>query len=845
MNNSTLYRFGSARSPIAQSSVSIKTFFSHLFHNKACRLVTAVLLLLLGSMGNKALAITTTYYYPSSVTAGSNATYCVGAAATGLTASAPTSGTTTAPSATVNWTWYYNTTGATGTLTGATTVLSGTYTAAAAAASIPLPGTSISTATAGVYYYFVYLTYTSGAGAGTLYSNLVTITVNDAGTISGPSTLCVGSSGLYSSTGSGGTWSSSSPGIASIDAAGNATGLSQGVTSIIYSVGGCTSSYALTVNAAPAPISGTLTACPGTTTSLADASTGGTWSSSIPATATINAAGLVTGAAAGTTTITYDNGCGTPATADVTINPIPAGITGPANVCPTGGLVPTITLDDASAGGTWSSSAPGTATVAYLTPTSGLVTGVTVGTADITYTVLGCITTYVVTVDPVPGPILGALRECQATSITLSDVVGGGTWSSSTASVAIIDPVTGLVTGLTGGTTIITYSGTCGSVEAVDTSIPAPDTLTYIKNSACVGQTTTFADLPLGGTWSSSNPAVASVLLGSGIVTGVSAGSAIITYTIPPGCSNSKVVYINPMPGPINGSLQICPGAKTTLTDALHGTWTSAQSSVASIVDTSGVLTGIVPDTANITFTDSAGCSIGATVTVNPAPVQITGGNITCAASVDTVFDGTPGGTWASSNSGIAAIGSLTGIITTNAAGTATITYKIADGCTATKVVTVNSLPTALVTYDFATNTFFTATYYVSYQWYDSLQGLIPGATSFQTAALYNGNYWVVVTDTNGCMATGTPVHYNVNMVSVKNQATAMLRVFPNPVTNTLYIESSVTVRAVIRSIDGKTEMEQADAKEINTSSLANGMYFISLYDDSGACLMVQKLIKQ
>ena len=49
----------------------------------------------------------------------------------------------------------------------------------------------------------------------------------------------------------------------------------------------------------------------------------------------------------------------------------------------------------------------------------------------------------------------------------------------------------------------------------------------------------------------------------------------------------------------------------------------------------------------------------------------------------------------------------------------------------------------------------------------------------------------------------------------------------------------------MITSIDGKTELEQVDAKDINTGGLANGMYFISLYNDGGARLLVQKLLKQ
>ena len=60
-----------------------------------------------------------------------------------------------------------------------------------------------------------------------------------------------------------------------------------------------------------------------------------------------------------------------------------------------------------------------------------------------------------------------------------------------------------------------------------------------------------------------------------------------------------------------------------------------------------------------------------------------------------------------------------------------------------------------------------------------------------------------------------------------------------------MHIEAGISVRAVITSLDGKTEMDQADAKELNIGSLANGMYFISVYDENGARLTVQKLIKQ
>jgi uncharacterized protein YjdB len=775
MNHSTLHRSGSAIQPIVQSNVFVKAFCRSIFSNKNYTLVVLAFSLLLCGISNRASALITTYYYPTSITGtGVSATYCQGAAAAAMVGHIHTSSSaaTGGVSSTVTWGWYYNTTGTAGTLVGATLVASGgPYTASAATVAANLPGASISTAVPGTYYYFLYVSWSGGTyPAGTLYSTLATITVN---------------------------------GI-------------------------------------PGPITGALNACPGTTTALTDGLIGGVWTSSFPGVASVTGAGLVTGITPGTTTIVHSTGCGAPASVTVTINPNPAAITGTGEFC----QGTTINLSDVSSPGigTWSSSATPVATVNVF---SGDVTGMSGGTSVISYTLLGCNALFTVTVDPLPGPIMGAFRECAGTSITLTDAIPGGTWSSSNVSIATVGSLTGVVTADTiAGTTIITYANTCGSVIAVDTVKAIPPIFAG-TDSACVGSTTSFADLPLGGTWTSSNPFVASVLPGSGVITCVNAGTANITYTIPPGCFRAETVKINPSPAPITGTFNVCPGATTPLSDAVAGTWVSVQNYVAIVGATTGIVIGVMPDTARIIFTDYAGCSVSALVTVNPAPLAITGGNITCGASADTVYDATPGGSWYSSNSSVATIGLSTGIIATVNGGTSTISYTLPDGCAATKNIVVNSLPSATVTYDFVTNEFFTDTFYVTYQWYDSAQGLIPGANSYQTAALYDGNYWVVVTDTNGCTASGTPVHYNTNMAGVQNQAAAQLRVYPNPVTSILYIESVVRVRAVITSIDGKIEMEQADAKEINTGRLANGMYFLSLYNDNGARLMVQKLTKQ
>jgi succinate dehydrogenase/fumarate reductase cytochrome b subunit len=81
----------------------------------------------------------------------------------------------------------------------------------------------------------------------------------------------------------------------------------------------------LTVNAAPvvAAIAGTANVCIGATRILTNATNGGTWSSSDMTKATVATNGVVTGVAAGATTISYtvtSNGCTTVVTQAFTVN---------------------------------------------------------------------------------------------------------------------------------------------------------------------------------------------------------------------------------------------------------------------------------------------------------------------------------------------------------------------------------------------------------------------------------------------------------------------------------------------------------------------------------------------
>ncbi|MBK9419023.1 MAG: hypothetical protein IPN62_17515 [Flavobacteriales bacterium] len=127
----------------------------------------------------------------------------------------------------------------------------------------------------------------------------VTVTApSNAGTLSGGQSICVGGTTTFSSTVSGGSWSSGTPAVATIDpTTGAITGVTAGTATMTYTVtgsGGCpnaTATRTVTVTAAPSAgtLSGNQTICVGGTSTVTSAVSGGTWSSGTPAVATINA----------------------------------------------------------------------------------------------------------------------------------------------------------------------------------------------------------------------------------------------------------------------------------------------------------------------------------------------------------------------------------------------------------------------------------------------------------------------------------------------------------------------------------------------------------------------------
>ncbi|PQJ09002.1 hypothetical protein CJD36_021595 [Flavipsychrobacter stenotrophus] len=569
---------------------------------------------------------------------------------------------------------------------------------------------------------FISLAYNNACSSDSL---VVPLTVNpapNAGTITGGGLVCVGSILTLTDVTTGGVWSSGTPSIATVNSAGVVTGVAGGTAIISYGVtNSCGTAFAIhtvvvqTVVSAGS-ISGLTAICAGTTTTLSTSGTaGGTWLTNPTSVATISPTGILTGVSAGTANVTYivTNSCSTDTTHySVLINPAPnAGtISGASGVC----TPASITLTDAVTGGTWSSGTPSLATV----NSSGVVTGLgtTTGVAVISYSVTNscgtAVATHSVTVTAAPnaGTISGPTAVCAASSVSLTSTVTGGTWTISPASVATING-SGVVTGISSGTANITYTvtNTCGSATAtygvLVNPLPVAGSITG-AGSVCVGSTVTLSDLTTGGTWSSGATSIATVNA-SGVVSGVTAGTAILSYTVTNGCGTASAIHtvvVNgpPSAGTISGSAFVCVGTSSTLSStATGGTWSSSNSAIVTI-SPSGVATGVGTGSVTISYSVAGTCGTGVSIYTVSSGTSASAGTITgptsvCVGAAISLVDLAGGGVWSSSAPSVATINAL-GVVSGVSGGTTTISYTVTTACgtaVATYGVLVNPLPVA------------------------------------------------------------------------------------------------------------------------------------------------------
>eukprot|EP01035_Chromulina_nebulosa_P021964 gene21964-28436_t len=381
--------------------------------------------------------------------------------------------------------------------------------------------------------------------------------------ITGTATVCAGSNTTLSTTTTGGTWSSSAAGIATVGSSGIVSGVASGTVTISYTVtescGSATTTLVVTVNPSPSAgtITGTATVTAGSTIALSNATAGGTWSSSNTSVATVGSTGVVNGVAAGTATISYNvtSACGSAVATQVVTVSLTIGATYG------GGKVAYILQpgDPGYVAGQMkgliaapSNQSTGIIWGCYPTLIGGTSTSIGAGATNtsIISAACGAGTAARLCEDLVLAGFsdwyLPSRDELNKLYINRATIGGFGTsyyWSSTEH-----DAITAKSINFNDGSNSNDHKGGMISVRAVR-SFSCPETPNNITGTATVsaGSTTTLSNTTTGGTWSSSSTGIATV--GStGIVTGVAAGTAAISYTVTSACGSAvatKIVTVN------------------------------------------------------------------------------------------------------------------------------------------------------------------------------------------------------------------------------------------------------------------------------------------------------------
>ncbi|MBL7892862.1 MAG: gliding motility-associated C-terminal domain-containing protein [Bacteroidia bacterium] len=635
------------------------------------------------------------------------------------------------------------------------------------------------------------------------------VLVLSAGIVSQTNVFCKGSkTGTASVSGIGGSgsylysWST-----APVQTTSSATGLSAGIYTVTVSDNnGCTVPKTTTVTITePALILGAGIAsqanvlCKGDNTGTALVSaTGGSgnysyaWST-VPVQTTVVATGLSAGMYA--VTVTDNNGCTVPKTATVTITEpayvLNANITSQSNVLCKGGSTGAATVTAVGGSGTYSyvwSSVP-----VQLTASA---TGLSAGIYSVTVTDNnGCTIpkTAVVTITE-PLLVLSAGITSQSNVLCkggnsgtafVSAAGGSGSYSYLWSTSPVQTNASAI--GLSAGVYTVTVSDNNGCAVPVTASITITEPvqvlaagITSQTNVLCKGYSTGSATVTAtGGSGSyiyvwSTNPAN-----GTATVSGLSAGSYIVTVTDNNGCGLVAIavaVITEPSEGisvAINTLTQanvLCNGGNTGSTTAVanggSGTYSYTWSTLP--VQTTSTAVGLSVGTYTVTVSDVNGCAVvttSAAIITEPAALDVKSSSThticdkKSGAINVTVTGGTPLYTYSWSN------GSVEEDVSGLDSGTYTVEVSDANGCKISDTV--------IVTQTYLTITLSSPTYTGGHNLsgYQSGDGSIDltvsglqgpfiykwsnGANTEDLSHLPAGSYFVVVTDREGCSAVG------------------------------------------------------------------------------------------
>jgi len=300
------------------------------------------------------------------------------------------------------------------------------------------------------------------------------------------------------------------------------------------------------------------------------------------------------------------------------------------------------------------------------------------------------------------------------------------------------------------------------------------------SNTSCIGSTTELTNSFAGGTWSSSNEAVATVDATTGMVTGLAPGTCIISYTATntKGCTTTvtKGITVNNAPTAVlagGGSAcenQPSPNVSITFTGA--GPWsfiyTNGATSTTISTNTTNpyLLSDLSSGTYSLTALNDINCagtfSGSATVTiVSPPTASII--QPSCAGDKGSVQVTQPlGSDFLYSINGVDYQSST--LFTNLDPGVYNVTAKNVTCTSSASVITINATPTAPAP-SVSQPTCIVPTGKITIPVVDGAQYSLDGGVSYQAGNIFDdltpGSYSVVVNFLNGCVSPAQSVTIN------------------------------------------------------------------------------------
>jgi hypothetical protein len=492
----------------------------------------------------------------------------------------------------------------------------------------------------------------------------------------------------------------------------------------------------------------------------------------------------------------------------------------------------------------------------------------TSGTYTLTVTnSLGCSATSSsvnVTVNPLP-TITGTLSTCvgQGTFLTGSATAHPTTpWTSSNTGIATVSS-SGLVTGVSAGTVTITYRNTNNCTQtAIFTVNPLPAAPTVVSPiDLCVGVSASplsatginlkWYTSPIGGTpLASITPSISSVGITSYYVSqtsllGCEGSRATLTVNVRP----SPTVSLSPLSAPAfvyckNDSVTL----KATASPVISYEWYKGTSIIVGAnKDTLSVKT---TDDFRVIVKDIYGCADTETVSVieNPlTPPSLSPNEVFMCDGVDIMLYCSPSDSrykyeWFI-NSIKMSIDTTAYKTPINLAGVYNIRVTDFYKCVLyTNSVTVNTYPAVKKPIITRTGNVLSVSSYNTYQWYRN-DKVIPGATSRNYTMSFNGNYYVVVNDKNGCENISDTINYNTLSIGLQS-TNKQIKIYPNPTQDLINIDAPMEVNVIVTDMIGKQIMELKNAKIINLENYADATFTIRITDKNGNYLGSEKVIK-